>query len=370
MLSPREPRRIVILGSTGSIGRQALDVIRADPDRFEVVALVAGSDAATLKEQAAAFGVTRTGLGAEVAEEFATLDDADVILNAVMGAVGLRASVAALRAGKTLALANKESLVAGGDVCTAAAATSGAAIVPVDSEHAALMQSAAGHSGYSSMVITASGGPFRTRRDLAGVTPQEALAHPTWSMGPKITIDSATLMNKGLEVIEAHHLFDLAYDDIEVVVHPQSIVHGMVRFPDGTVLMHAAPTDMKIPINSALAWPEAPSPLGHRLNFAEIGTLTFEDLDRARFPAVDLAYGAGRKGGTAPAVLNAANEIAVHAFLEGGLDFVGIPRTVEAVLSSHTVGAADDVEAVLEADAWAREEAARLIGSTQAKVGT
>jgi 1-deoxy-D-xylulose-5-phosphate reductoisomerase len=362
-LAPPEPRRVVILGSTGSIGRQALDVIRSHPDRFEVIALVAGSDEAALKAQAREFGVADTGLGASAAAELAALDDADVVLNAVVGAAGLRASVAALSAGTTLALANKESLIAGGEACKEAAATTGAAIVPVDSEHFALMQAATGHSGYSSMVITASGGPFRTRSDLKDVTPTEALAHPTWSMGPKITIDSATLMNKGLEVIEAHHLFGLAYDDIEVVVHPQSIVHGMVRFPDGTVLMQAAPTDMKIPINAALAWPEAPSPLGHRLNLTEIDSLTFEQVDRARFPSLDLAYGAGRAGGTAPAVLNAANEVAVHAFLDGGLDFPGIPRTVEAVLSSHTVVSADDVEAILEADAWAREEATRLIGS-------
>ena len=361
-MSDSPPRRIAILGSTGSIGTQALDVVRANPELLEVAALVAGSDADALAQQAVEFGVEKTGLGSTAAEDIASLDGVDVVLNAVVGAAGLRASVAALRAGKVLALANKESLVAGGEVCGGAAAAGAGTIVPVDSEHAALFQCLSTEgSPASSVILTASGGPFRQRDDLSDVTVDEALAHPTWSMGRKITIDSATLMNKGLEVIEAHHLFGFDYDDIEVVVHPQSVVHAAVRCADGTMVMQAAPPDMRLPIQTALTWPF--SAAGHvaTIDLAEVGRLTFEPVDRARFPSLDLAYEAGRRGGTYPAALNAANEVAVGAFLERRIAFLDIASVVESVLGSHESGDAFSLDDVLASDAAARDAARRSI---------
>jgi 1-deoxy-D-xylulose-5-phosphate reductoisomerase len=366
-VSDLPPRRVAILGSTGSIGTQALDVVRANTELLEVAALVAGSDADALKEQADEFGVPATGLGSEAAEEVAALDGVDVVLNAVVGSAGLRASVAALKAGKVLALANKESLVAGGEVCTRAAATGGGTIVPVDSEHAALFQClSADGSPVESVILTASGGPFRERHDLTGVTVEEALAHPTWSMGRKITIDSATLMNKGLEVIEAHHLFGFGYDDIDVVVHPQSVVHAAVRCADGTMMMQAAPPDMRLPIQTALTWPF--SAAGHvaTIDLAEVGRLTFEPVDRARFPSLGLAYEAGRKGSTYPAALNAANEVAVGAFLDGTIGFLDIPAVVESVLGSHEPGDEFSLDDVMASDAAARGAA---VGSIESRVG-
>ena len=361
-MSDSPPRRVAILGSTGSIGTQALDVIRANPDSLEVVALVAGSDEDALRSQAAEFGVPTTGLGAEAAADIAQRDDVDVVLNAVMGAAGLRASIAALDAGKVLALANKESLVAGGEVCTRAAADGGGAIIPVDSEHSALFQCLSGAgSPVTSVLLTASGGPFRDRVDLSGVTVEEALAHPTWSMGPKITVDSATLMNKGLEVIEAHYLFGFGYDEIEVVVHPQSVVHAAARCADGTMLMQAAPPDMRLPIQTALTWPFTASGVTSTIDLAEVGRLTFEPVDRARFPSLDLAYEAGRKGDTYPAALNAANEVAVAAFLASRASFLDISATVEQVLSAHEPGDASSLDEVLAADSSARAEAGRII---------
>ena len=356
-------RRVAVLGSTGSIGRQALEVIRAHPDRFEVTAIAAGSDQAGVMQQSQELGVDVVGLGEADSVGLAGWEGADVVLNAIVGAAGLRASVAALQAGKTLALANKESLVAGGEVCARAAAQGGGTIVPVDSEHAALGQALAGVDGSDvrRIIITASGGPFRTRADLSDVTPEEALAHPTWSMGPKITVDSATLMNKGLEVIEAHHLFGLGYDRIEVVVHPQSVVHGAVELVDGTLLMQAAPTDMRIPIQAALSHPERVASDWGSFDLGGLGTLDFEQVDRARFPAVDLAYDAGRRGGSFPAVLNAANEVAVGAFLERRLPFGGIWEIVERTLDAHEGAPVPDVDAVMEVDAWARARASRSI---------
>ena len=355
-------RRVAVLGSTGSIGRQALEVIAANPNELEVVALVAGRDEVALSEQAARYGVQRTGLGSEAAEELAQQDDVDIVLNAVVGAAGLRASVAALAAGKVLALANKESLVAGGEVCTRASADGGGTIVPVDSEHAALFQclSAEGSSA-ASVILTASGGPFREREDLSGIRVEEALAHPTWSMGPKVTIDSATLMNKGLEVIEAHHLFGFGYDEIEVVVHPQSVVHGAVRCADGTMLMQAAPPDMRLPIQAALTWPFAAAGHMATIDLAEVGRLTFEPVDHARFPSLGLAYEAGRRGATFPAALNAANEVAVAAFLDGKISFVDIPATVESVVSTHEPGDAFSLDEVLSANEAARDAATRIV---------
>ena len=358
-MTSAEPRRVVILGSTGSIGRQALEVIDDHPDRLRVVGLVAGSNAEGLREQADRYGVERTGLGESAAIDLAQAEDADIVLNAIVGAAGLRASVAALDAGKLLALANKESLVAGGEVCEAAAARGGGRVIPVDSEHAAIAQCLRDRdpAEVTGMVLTASGGPFRTRKDLSGVTPDEALAHPTWAMGPKITIDSATLMNKGLEAIEAHHLFGFDYDSIAVMVHPQSIVHGIVELNDGSLLMHAAVTDMRIPIQAALLADGGEARHLGKLDLTAVGSLEFEDLDSRRFPSVALAYEAGRKGASYPAALNAANEVAVHAFLEGKLSFPGIPHVVESVLANHDPVEATDLETVLSVDAAAREEA-------------
>ena len=356
-------RRIVVLGSTGSIGRQALDVAAANPGLIEVVGLVAGSDEEALAAQVQETGARRHGLGAAAGAELAALDEADVVLNAIVGCAGLEASVAALRAGKTLALANKESLVAGGRACLAAASEGGGTLLPVDSEHAALAQCLArtDRAEVARIVLTASGGPFRTRRNLSSVTRYDALAHPTWSMGPKITVDCATLMNKGLEVIEAHWLFGFDYDDVGVLVHPQSIVHGMVELRDSTVLLQAAPTDMRIPIQAALLGEERIAGGYERLDLAKLGTLEFEDVDHERFPAVGLAYRAGRAGGTAPAVLNAANEVAVEAFLEEGLPFTAIADVVARVLDEHEPADDSTVEQVLAADRWARQEASETI---------
>jgi 1-deoxy-D-xylulose-5-phosphate reductoisomerase len=356
-------RTVAILGSTGSIGRQAIDVVRARPDRWTVAGLVAGRDGAALERQAAELNVSKAGLGADAALALAADPDVDIVLNAIVGAAGLQASVKALEAGKTLALANKESLVAGGRVCTDAAARGGGKIVPVDSEHAAIDQCLAGcdRAAVARIVLTASGGPFRRRGDLSMVTPDEALAHPTWSMGRKITIDSATLMNKGLEVIEAHWLFGVEYDRIAVVVHPQSIVHGLVELTDGSTLMQAAPPDMRIPIQAALSWPDRLESDLLGVDFVKVGVLEFEDVDHDRFPAIGLAFEAGRRGGTFAAALNAANEAAVEAFLAGALSFDAITAVVERVLGSHEPGDAADLAAVVGADAWARAEARRLI---------
>ena len=356
-------KNVVVLGATGSVGRQALDVIDAHPDRFRLVGLGAGTNEQALSELAAGRDSITTGLGEEQNLALARTPEADVVLNAIVGAAGLRASVAALEEGKTLALANKESLIAGGDVCLATARNSGGTIVPVDSEHAALAQCLEGRNRaeLERVFLTASGGPFRKRADLEGVTPEDALAHPTWSMGPKITVDSATLMNKGFEVIEAHFLFDLDYGDIEVVVHPQSVVHAMAEFVDGSFVMQAAPTDMRIPIQAALSAPEKIRFDGTRSDPRSFGELGFEPLDHERFPAVDLAYEAGRRGGTYPAVLNAANEIAVRAFLAGGLAFTDIVRVCRDVIEAHPGGNADSLEDVLEVDGWARREAERVM---------
>jgi 1-deoxy-D-xylulose-5-phosphate reductoisomerase len=356
-------KNVVILGSTGSIGRQALDVLAAHPERWKVVALVAGANASELGRQVGATGAGHSGLGEDAAVEFATLPEADIVLNAIVGAAGLRASVAALRAGKVLALANKESLVAGGAICADAAAGGGGTIVPVDSEHAAIAQAMRGGDRYyvRRIVLTASGGPFRTRSDLTAVSVDEALAHPTWSMGPKITVDSATMMNKGLEVIEAHFLFGLDYDSIDVIVHPQSVVHGIVEWIDGSMIMQAAPADMRIPIQAALAFPERLQPPFERVDLGRVAELCFEEVDHERFPCVGLAYAAGRRGGSYPAVLNAANEEAVNAFLIGLIPFTAISTTIEEVLELHDGALGGDLETLLEIDAWARSETRRIV---------
>ena len=356
-------RRIIVLGSTGSIGTQALDVIRANPRRFELVGLAAGTNAEMLGEQAAAFGVENIALGATEAEQLVRDVEADVVLNAITGSIGLGATLAALKAGRTLALANKESLVVGGELVRAAAAPH--QIVPVDSEHSALAQAlrSGTHAEVRRLVVTASGGPFRgrSRDQMLDVAPQEALAHPTWDMGRMVTTNSATLVNKGLEVIEAHLLFDVAYDDIEVVVHPQSIVHSMVEFIDGSTIAQASPPDMRLPISLGLDWPSRVGGVGRPLDWTQATSWTFEPLDNVAFPAVDLAKSVGRAAATFPAVYNAANEQAVDAFHEGRLPFLGIVDTISRVVDSHEPPQTLTVESLADAEEWARRKADQLI---------
>ena len=358
-------RRVVILGSTGSIGTQALDVIRSRRDRFEVVGLAAGSDRAGMAAQAAEFDVADTALGADEAEQLVRDVEADVVLNGITGSVGLGPTLAALEGGRTLALANKESLIVGGDLVTALAAPG--QIVPVDSEHSAIAQAL--RSGTPAevrrLVLTASGGPFRgrSREQLAGVTPAEALAHPTWDMGRVVTTNSSTLVNKGLEVIEAHLLFGVPYDDIDVVVHPQSIVHSMVEFDDGSTIAQASPPDMRLPISLGLDWPHRVAGVGAPLDWTRATSWTFEPLDDDAFPAVSLAKRVGRAGGTYPAVFNAANEQAVDAFHDGALDYLGILDVVARVVDAHEAPAALTRESLVETERWARAEADRLIAA-------
>jgi 1-deoxy-D-xylulose-5-phosphate reductoisomerase len=360
---------VVILGSTGSIGTQALEVLRAHREDYEVVALAAGRNREALEAQAAELGLpperaVLCGDDAARLEELAAHPDADVVLNAVVGFAGLPATLSALRHGKRLALANKESLIAGGPVVAKVRAHGGGEIVPVDSEHSAIYQClrAGRPSEVRRLVVTASGGPFRgrARAELAQVTVDQALAHPTWSMGAKITIDSSTLMNKGLEVIEAHELFGVDFDQVDVVVHPQSVVHSMVEFCDGATIAQLSMPDMRLPIGLALGAPaRVDQPFG-AIDWATLGSLDFEVPDRATFRALDLAYAAGRAGGTAPATLSGANEIAVEAFLDRRLPWTGIDEVVDAVLQDGT-GAADEVADVLDADRRARERARQQI---------
>jgi len=356
-------RRVIILGSTGSIGVQALDVVRANPDRFTVVGLGAGSNRELLGEQAAEFGVEHTSIGADDAAQLARDIDADVVLNGITGSVGLAPTIAALESGKTLALANKESLIVGGELVMALAAPG--QLVPVDSEHSAIAQAllAGTASEVRRLVLTASGGPFRgrSRESLAEVTPREALAHPTWDMGLVITTNSATLVNKGLEVIEAHYLFDVPYDRIDVTVHPQSIVHSMVEFTDGSTIAQASPPNMRLPISLGLDWPHRVPGVGVPLDWTTASTWTFEPLDNAAFPAVDLAKQVGTAGGTYPAVFNAANEQAVLAFHAGRIGYLDILDTVRAVVDSHVAGE-NSFEGVLEAERWARSAADQRLG--------
>ncbi|MCC2029221.1 1-deoxy-D-xylulose-5-phosphate reductoisomerase [Microbacterium sp. YMB-B2] len=358
-------RRILVLGSTGSIGTQALDVIRANPRRFELVGISAGSNAEMLARQAEQFQVEHTALGAAESEQLVRDVEADVVLNAITGSIGLGSTLAALKAGRTLALANKESLIVGGELVTSAAAEG--QIVPVDSEHSALAQAlrSGTHDEIRRLVVTASGGPFRgrTREQLTEVTPAEALAHPTWDMGRVVTTNSATLVNKGLEVIEAHLLFDVDYDDIQVVVHPQSIVHSMVEFIDGSTIAQASPPDMRLPISLALDWPHRIGGVGKPLDWTQATSWDFEPLDDEAFPSVALAKSVGRAGGTFPAVFNAANEQAVDAFHEGRLSFLGIVDTIARVVDAHEAPDALTVESLADAEAWARATADRLIAA-------
>lgn len=378
------PVRVAILGSTGSVGRQALDVIARHPQRFTVVGLTAGSNAELISSQAEAFNVPLVALadrdaartaraqvpaGTEVVDGDAAAATvaaagADLVLNAMVGSRGLRPTLEALGAGSRLALANKESLIVGGALVQAAAGDP-ARIVPVDSEHSALAQclAAGAPREVARLIVTASGGPFRgrTRAELEQVTVSDALDHPTWDMGAVITINSATLANKGLEIIEAHLLFGISYDAIEVVVHPSSTVHAMVEFVDGATMASLSPPDMRLPIQWALGWPQRLDWAPARMDWTRPVTLRFEPLDAETFPMVDLAVAAGRAGATAPAVFNAANEEAVAAFLEGRLSFLGITRVVAAVLEEHRTAGSPDLDAVLAAEAEARIRAVELI---------
>jgi 1-deoxy-D-xylulose-5-phosphate reductoisomerase len=374
--------RVAVAGSSGSIGTQTLDVIRAEPDRYEVVALGVGSAADVVIAQARELrpklvAVADPSRRAEVADalpfaevvgDLAELADvADVVVNGVVGFAGLPVTIATLRAGKRLALANKESLIAAAPVVQPLRQIPGAELVPVDSEHCAIHQCLRAGSGreaeLSRLLLTASGGPFRgrTRAELEAVTVADALAHPTWQMGPKITIDSSTLMNKGLEVIEAHELFGVPYDRVEVVVHPQSIIHSMVEFSDGATIAQLSLPDMRLPIGYALAYPDRIATAFGRIDWAELRHLDFEAADGTTFRCLPLAYEAGRVGGTAPAWLNAANEVAVAAFLAEKILWTSIPDVLEAVLSRHDGAVAADVDAVIDADRLARAEAAAVI---------
>ena len=359
-------RRVLVLGSTGSIGVQALEVIAANPDRFELVGLAAGSDHAKLAAQAAATGVTRTALGADEAVALVRETVADVVLNGITGSVGLAPTLAALEVGSTLALANKESLIVGGELVTRAAKPG--QIVPVDSEHSAIAQAlrAGDHGEIRRLVLTASGGPFRgrDRASLADVTPAEALAHPTWDMGLVVTTNSATLVNKGLEIIEAHLLFDVQYDRIEVTVHPQSIVHSMVEFVDGSTIAQASPPDMRLPISLGLDWPHRVAGVGVPLDWTARQTWDFEPLDTTAFPAVALAKRVGEAGGTYPAVFNASNEQAVAAFHAGRIGYLDIVDTVARVVDAHAPeSGALTLEGVLDAERWARRTADELLAA-------
>jgi 1-deoxy-D-xylulose-5-phosphate reductoisomerase len=385
-----EPVTVSLVGSTGSIGTQAIEVVDASPGRYRVVALGAARSVARLAEQAARLRPERVALAdpagaAELArrlpagvellvgpESLAEVArDAQVVVNGVVGFAGLPVTLAALESGRRLALANKESLIAGGPVVQAARRTPGAEIVPVDSEHCALHQCLRGILGEAAiaalpalppsplrrLVLTASGGPFRgrDRRSLREVTIEEALAHPTWSMGPKITVDSSTLMNKGLEVIEAHELFGVGYDDIDVVVHPQSVVHSMVETTDGATLAQLSLPDMRLPIGYALAYPDRSRVAFGAIDWRSLGPLEFSQPDREAFPCLDLAYRAGREGGTAPACLNGANEVAVDAFLDGRIRWVDIPEVIATALDEFCPTHPGTVGDVLDADRAGRD---------------
>jgi 1-deoxy-D-xylulose-5-phosphate reductoisomerase len=368
--------RLVILGSTGSVGRQALQIVEAHPDRFEVLALIAGSDEQALSEQVERFSPKMSGLaaldshprfatGAELLVDAAAHPEADIVLNAVVGSRGLAPTLAALEAGTRVALANKESLIAGGPLVKKLLRDDPSLLLPVDSEHAALVQCVAGipREHLTCLRITASGGPFRgrSRDSLKTVTPAQALDHPTWKMGNRITIDSATLFNKGLELIEACHLFDLSPDQVEAVVHPQSIIHAMADLHDGSTVLQAAIPDMRIPIAAALLHPEKVDVGVPPIDWGTVGDLTFEPIDHEAFPAVSLAQEAIRVGGTAPAIINAADEEAVAAFLDGRIGFLDIIDIVTETLNRVAAEPVVDLAGVLSAERAARETARALI---------
>ncbi|HEY3331918.1 MAG TPA: 1-deoxy-D-xylulose-5-phosphate reductoisomerase [Capsulimonadaceae bacterium] len=372
-------KRIALLGSTGSIGRQTLDLARRMPERLAITALAARSNAGQLAQQTHEFGAAAVGLvdetyrseledslssnteqlyGEDCLEFLATRDDVDVVVVAVAGSIGTRATMAALCAGKDVALATKEVLVAAGEVVMSAAREGRGRMLPIDSEHSGLMQCLLGQdrTNVDKLWLTASGGPFRTwtKEQLANATIQDALNHPTWRMGNKITVDSATMMNKGLEMIEARWLFDVAPEKIDCVVHPQSIVHSLVQMLDGSVIAQLGMTDMRLPIEYALMYPERIDCGLPKLSVTEMGTLTFEPPDEDRFPCLSLARRAMVEGGTIPSVLNAANEAAVDRFLNGQLSFNGIPATIEAAMDAHKSKQSPSLDQILMADAWAR----------------
>ncbi|UCD25464.1 MAG: 1-deoxy-D-xylulose-5-phosphate reductoisomerase [Gemmatimonadota bacterium] len=365
---------VAVLGSTGSVGTSTLRVLQRQRDRFHVVALTAFGSEELLKQQAAGFGADFVGLvngsngagaagciGSDCLVEAATHPDVEIVVNAIVGAAGLEATVAALKAQKRVALANKETLVMAGDLVTRTARECGGELIPVDSEHSAVLQCITGRPEIElkRLILTASGGPFREwdRDRLKTARVEDALRHPTWQMGRKITVDSATLANKALEVIEAHHLFGLPYDAVEVVVHPQSIVHAFTEFVDGSVLAQVGFPTMELPILYALTHPERVQDDATRaFDPIEAGPLTFEAVRHDDFPTFSLGVEAGRTGGTQPTVFNAANEVAVRSFLEGRIEFGRIPDVIENVLNAHQVTTADDLVAVVEADRWARKE--------------
>jgi 1-deoxy-D-xylulose-5-phosphate reductoisomerase len=368
---------VALLGSTGSIGRSTLDVLRRHGEHFRLVALTAGRNQEELESQVAEWGPSYAGLagiagtarwptGPEVLVEAATHPDVDIVVNAVVGAAGLEATLAALRAGKRVALANKETLVMAGDLVAQAACAGGGEIVPIDSEHSAVLQCITGRDDDSlaRLILTASGGPFREwpAERVWHATVEEALRHPTWQMGHKITVDCATLANKALELIEAHYLFRLPYDALEVVVHPQSVVHAFVEFCDGSVLSQLGFPSMELPILYALTYPERLPDAGvRRFDPVAAGPLTFEPVRTDVFRALGSGIAAGRAGGTAPAVFNAANEVGVAAFLRGAIPFGRISETIERVLDAHTPSAAGSVESVRAADSWARQQAEQSV---------
>lgn len=374
-------QRIALLGSTGSIGKNTLAVVREHPDQFEVVGLAAGSNVQEMVRQIREFSPrivsmaspeaaeqvrreagpgVRVVCGEEGVLEVATHPGASIVVSAIVGSRGLRPTLAAIRAGKTIGLANKETLVMAGSIVMREAEKAGVSILPVDSEHSAIFQCLNGErpADVRRIILTASGGAFRDlpREALGSVTREQALTHPNWSMGAKVTIDSATMMNKGLEVIEARWLFDMPYDRIDVVIHPESIIHSMVEFRDGAVMAQLGTPDMRVPIQYALSYPERLPLPARPLDLISLGALHFRPADFSRYPCLRMAYEAGRAGGTMPAVLNAANEVAVGLFLEGRIGFTDIPRLVGAVMEEHEPQAAE-LPAILAADAWAREAA-------------
>jgi 1-deoxy-D-xylulose-5-phosphate reductoisomerase len=365
-------KRIAVLGSTGSIGTQTLDVVRWHPNEFQVAALVAGRPSETFSAQLNEFRPSFSHLtsegGTDRLVELAVHPEIDLLIVATSGTVGFKPTIAALEAGKDVALANKETLIMAGHLVTRAAARTGARLLPIDSEHSAIWQCLQGEEPYAErvqrLVLTASGGAFRDRpaADLHSVTPAEALRHPTWNMGPKITIDSATLMNKGLEVIEAHWLFGLPFDCIDVVIHHQSVIHSMVEFVDGSVKAQLGVPDMRLPIQYAMAHPRRLPAPAERVDLAHMAALTFAAVDNDKYPCLSLAYTAGRTGGTMPTVLNAANEVAVDRFLHDDLAFMDIARLIRAALDEHTPDAEPTLDQVLHADGWAREFARRWTG--------
>lgn len=377
-------KRVAVLGSTGSIGRSALQVLENLAPEFVVFAISGKDELDLLSEQAGKHkpalvsigdeslkgelarrvpGRTEVLSGGEALTEIASCSDVDIVVNGLVGSVGFRPTLAALRAGKRVALANKEPLVSYGSILTAEARRSGAEILPIDSEHSAIHQAMGKSPGdeVSRIILTASGGPFLNAASLDSITPKEALAHPTWEMGEKVTVDSATLMNKGLEVIEARWLFNIDPSKIEVVIHPQSIVHSIVEFVDGSCIAQLSTPDMKLPIQYAITYPRRMESLTNKLDLAEVAKLEFFRPDFSRFPCLDLAYDAIRKGGTMPAVLSASDEIAVAAFLKGEIGFTQIPQVLQEVLSNHTPKSDPTLEEAEAADHWAREEAARAV---------